>query len=105
MQVFFTGAAKKAPHQEIWKQTFPSVQCCYLIIQITINQIPDLSSRFEKCVSSLSLCSLRYIKMEERTNRLIRLSGESYQSKAEAFSLTASLFFRSRVAVLMIVWE
>lgn len=44
-----------------------------------------------KNVFPLSLCSTRYIKMEERTNRLIWLSVESYQSKALKLSAGCQL--------------
>lgn len=46
---------KKSSHLKIQKPTFPFVQRGYLIVQITIDQNPDLSSHFEKCVSSLLL--------------------------------------------------
>lgn len=60
MQFYFTDAAKKkkkSSHLELREQTFSSVQHGYLIVQIQIQMSifpnQDLSSSFEKCVSSL----------------------------------------------------
>ena len=106
MKLYFTVAAKKARTWRYRIRHFPS-SCNVLILSLRFRLPSTQTQNFPVVLKNafpLSFGSPTYIKMEERTYRLIWLSVESYQSKALELSTNCQPV-SSRLAVLMVVWK